>query len=129
MAITWSNLDDWSVRATCTTGTETPSGATAGLNLASGTDNASRPVRYVEIHVKPTTASTAITAGTIDIYSYNPFMALWNKVGSYDVAAQSNDIGVALPAMEVAPVGRMAAVPTGLGVAVTLDMYGTPEAP
>lgn len=138
MSTTYSNIrDDHSVKAVCTTGTESAptTSATDGLDLARGSDGSGHPVGWYEVRVFPTGAGTALTVGTLDAYVYDTVYAKWMRLYNADgtgvslvvVTGLGNDVGVAFVAQEAHGMERVTYVPTGLGVACTIEILGTPR--
>jgi hypothetical protein len=104
--------------ATCTTGTESaPSSASAGLDLSQG-------IGQVSVFVEANDGVTNLTAGTLDFYIYNAISGHWGKVVGLSANIPSGAVRHALPALQVAPGSRIAAVPTGLGTAVNVYING-----
>lgn len=136
MSTTYTATGTYSLKAVCTTGSETAptTSATAGFDCVAGPGGNAKGIRRLTVSVFPTTGGTALTAGTLDLYAFDPIQAAWQRVYSADGVAQSltvpgslaNDIGVMFQGFETNNVSRFTAVPTGLGVACTVVFQGSP---
>lgn len=120
MATTWISTGDFSTKAVCTTGTEAaPTTAASGLNLSSGSG-----VGSVVVFVEATDGVTNLTSGSIDFYFYNSTSTNWCKMLGIDGSIPGGAIRFVLPGISVNPMSRLAAIPNGLGTAVTIYMNG-----
>lgn len=129
MALTWSNIDHWSVRLSASTGTEaaTDLNSTSGLNLARGTNDYSGGVGKYEVHIKPTSGAATLTAGgLLKGYALGPD-GVWKYIdgGDYTIPTLAAGAGVAFAGVVANSAGRIAYIPSGCGVACTIDIIGT----
>lgn len=117
MSITWSAVDlsSYSARAAkavCTTGTEA---GPAANDVASGLELRGLSSGGVGVHVE-STPDAAFTAGTLDVYLYNPATGNWNLAPDLQITVPAGSHRFAAAGLPVsAGVGRIAVVPTGLG--------------
>lgn len=115
-ATTWSSpVGGTRAIAVCTTGTEAaPATWSDGLALWG--------VAGFAVHVE---AALAMTAGTLQAYLYNPESGSWNRAPDLDIAVPAGVTKHASAGFEVtAPTSRIAYLPSGLGVAVTVYIIG-----
>ena len=106
-------------KAVCTTGTEASSqlAATSGLLL--------NGLIGVDIRVESTTGSP-FTAGTLDFYVLNPISGRWARLSTMQQAVGAVT-GEAYEDFDVRgrDGSRLAALPTGLGQACEVYLFGT----
>jgi hypothetical protein len=129
MAITWSEpsstVAQYGARlakAVCTTGTEA---GPAQNDVTSGLDLRGLSGGGVGLHVE-STPDAAFTAGTVEIYMLNAVTGNWNLVPDLQVAVPAGVHRVASAGFAIsAGVGRIAAVPNGLGQSCEIHLNGT----
>lgn len=115
---TWSNGSSARVSiATCSTGTESaPTLATQGLELAN--------VSGFSVHAE--TAGTMTAGGLLLAYVYNPEgSGSWNRAPDMDLTVQALAKQSFTGFQVTSYAGRIAYVPSGVGVAVTVYIVGT----
>lgn len=115
---TWSNGSSARVAiATCTTGTESaPTLATQGLELAN--------VSGFAVHAE--TAGTMTAGGVLQAYLYNPEgSGSWNRAPDLDLTVQALAKQSFAGFQVTSYAGRIAYVPSGVGLAVTVYIVGT----
>jgi hypothetical protein len=121
-ATTWSN-GAWlfggpgsTVIATCSTGTESaPTLATQGISLAN--------LAGFVVHAE--TAGTMTAGGLLKAYLYNAETGSWISAPDLDLTVQALAKQSFSGFTVTAPAGRIAYVPSGVGVAVTIYIVGT----
>lgn len=116
-ATTWSSASSGrTVIATCTTGTESaPTLATQGIELAN--------VSGFAVHAE--TAGTMTAGGVLLAYLYNPQSSVWNRAPDLDLTVQALADQSFAGFQVTSYAGRLAYVPSGVGVAVTIYIVGT----
>lgn len=114
---TWSNGSSARVSiATCTTGTESaPTLATQGLELANVSG----------FSVVAETAGTMTAGGVLQAYLYNPESSSWSRSPDLDLVVQALAKQAFSGFQVTSYAGRLAYVPSGVGVAVTIYIVGT----
>ena len=111
---TWTAPDRRTSVATCTTGTEGAPTGTVGIPL----DNVSGFTVHVE-------AGGAMTAdGTFQAYIRNRQTGNWNRAPDLDLVAKALSRQAFTGFSVVAGADRLAYVPNGIGVAVTIYING-----
>ena len=113
---TWAYSSNVAV-GTCSTGTETVLAANDGLKLVDW-----RSVTGITVFAE--TAGT-MTASTLACYAYNPATSSWIRVPDLDLTVQAlakqGWFGLSVPS----PLGRVAWLPNGTGLATTIYIYGS----
>jgi hypothetical protein len=114
---TWSNGSSARVSiATCSTGSESaPTLATQGLELAN--------VSGFTVHAE--TAGTMTAGGVLQAYLYNPESSSWIRSPDLDLVVQALAKQSFAGFQVTSYAGRLAFVPSGVGVAVTVYIVGT----
>lgn len=113
MATTWSTLSGRSVKAVCTTGTESaPTLATEGMSLDG--------VGGFSVHLEGDVTRTITTAGTLQAYLYEDVTGIWNRAPDLDLTPGVTGvrgcgfIGFTVPSAR----GRIAYLPSGVAVSL-----------
>ena len=76
------------------------------------------------VYVEATDGLTNLTSGSVDFYFYNDISTNWCKMLGIDGSIPGDAIRFVLPGISVNPMSRLAAIPNGLGTAVTIYMNG-----
>lgn len=107
-----------SIVNTCTTGSETlASGASATYGMALG------GLHAFDVVVQAT--SSTFSAGTLSAYLYDPVNSIWARVPDLDLVVTAGLTAQAYPSQLVTSrEGRVAYMPTGLGVACVITLEG-----
>jgi hypothetical protein len=111
---------------TCTTGTEstlTQSSTTEGLSLDSTFFG--KAVYGIAVHAE--TAGTMTAGGTLQAWLQNPSTGQWNRAPDLDLTVQALARQSWLGLRTVAPRGRLAYLPNGVGLAVTVYLVSSFE--
>lgn len=113
---TWAQGSDESrATATCSTGSESaPAGASAGLSLGY--------ISGFTVHAE--TAGTMTAGGILQAYLYNPESASWVRAPDLDLVVQALAKQAFAGFQVTGRNGRIAFVPSGVGVAVTIYIVG-----
>lgn len=118
---TWSTTPT-GAKAVCTTGSESaPTLVTEGLRL-DASNSGVRAVKSFTVHAE--TAGTMTAGGVLQAYLWNPTgnsgNGQWNRAPDLDLTVSAL-ASQAFPGFTVtSPVGRIAYVPSGVGLAVTI---------
>lgn len=117
-ATTWSfpSTSVRSSKAACTTGSEAaPAVSYAGISTAG--------IRGLSIHAEAAGAMTA--GGKLLAYGLNPVTGNWNRIPSQDIVVTALQYEAYSGIEIVAGVSRIAWVPSGVGVAVDIYIFGS----
>lgn len=122
MTVTYTSPNAKVVKIACSTGTETanaPTQATDGLALTSNEVFIKAAVVFVE------TAGTMTAGGLLKCYLFNPVTASWTAAPDLDLTVQNvakqGFSGLYIPA----PGGRIAYIPSGVGLACDIYIIGS----
>jgi hypothetical protein len=108
------------VTGTCTTGTEgtveSPVTGEVGLELGG--------IRSFGVTVTATTST--FSAGTLQAWLYEPFLGVWTRIPDLDLNVTAGLAVQSFPGCTVTvPRGMAVYLPSGLGVACTVQLTGT----
>lgn len=108
---------------TCTTGTE--STLTASSSEGMGLDGTffGKLVSGIAVHAE--TAGTMTAGGSLQAYLQNPATGAWNRAPDLDLTTQALARQAWLGLKVVSSKGRIAYLPSGVGLAVTIYLVGS----